>query len=131
MWELLWIDYIIHSGFIKCLDKIEIILCIIQYKLQHPQSSKMHLQYYLVLMLAQVDDNLLKGNTAVSMPLELLWDQVKLRIANYAWKTLSDIESAISEVLQPFWQHVKNVWSLLGNTWLTRGVIIFLQRRLE
>ncbi len=64
-------------------------------------------------------------------PIEPLWDQVKNRIANYAWKTLDDMEPAISEVLQPFWQNVKNVWSLLGNTWLTRGVIIFLQRRLE
>jgi len=64
-------------------------------------------------------------------PIEPLWDQVKRRIANYAWETLEDMESAIDEVLQPFWQDVKNVWSLLGNTWLTRGVIMFLQRRLE
>jgi len=64
-------------------------------------------------------------------PIEPLWDQVKRRIANYAWETLEDIESAIDEVLKPFWEDVKNVWSLLGNTWLTRGVIIFLQRRLE
>lgn len=64
-------------------------------------------------------------------PIEPLWDQVKLRIANHAWRTLDDIESAITEVLEPFWQKVKRVWSLLGNTWLTRGVILFLQRRIE
>lgn len=64
-------------------------------------------------------------------PIEPLWDQVKLRIANCAWQTLDEMESAISEVLKPFWQNVKRVWSLLGNTWLTRGVIIFLQQRLE
>jgi transposase len=64
-------------------------------------------------------------------PIEPLWDQVKLRIANHAWRTLDGIESAITEVLEPFWQNVKGVWSLLGNTWLTRGVILFLQRRME
>ena len=64
-------------------------------------------------------------------PIEPLWDQVKLRIANRVWETLDDMESAISEVLEPFWQHVRSVRSLLGNTWLTQGVIIFLQRRLE
>jgi len=64
-------------------------------------------------------------------PIEPLWDQVKLQIANHAWQTLDNIESAITEVLEPFWKHIKPVWSLLGNTWLTRGVIIFLQRRIE
>jgi len=64
-------------------------------------------------------------------PIEPLWDQVKLRIANDVWETLDAIESAISEVLEPFWKHKEKVWSLLGNTWLTRGVITFLQHRLE
>jgi len=64
-------------------------------------------------------------------PIEPLWDQVKLRVANEVWETLDTIESAISEVLEPFWKHTEKVWSLLGNTWLTRGVIIFLQNRLE
>lgn len=64
-------------------------------------------------------------------PIEPLWDQVKLRIANVAWDTLDDMEVAISEVLKPFWEDVKQVWSLLGNTWLTRGVIVFLQRRID
>lgn len=64
-------------------------------------------------------------------PIEPLWDQVKLRIANVAWDTLDDMEVAISEVLKPFWEDVKRVWSLLGNTWLTRGVIVFLQRRID
>ena len=64
-------------------------------------------------------------------PIEPLWDQLKLRIANDTWDTLDRIEAAITEVLEPLWQDVKRVWSLLGNTWLTRGVIIFLQRRME
>jgi transposase len=64
-------------------------------------------------------------------PIEPLWDQVKRRIANDIWETLDSIGYAIDEVLEPFWKDVKEVWSLLGNTWLTRGVIIFLQHRLE
>ena len=64
-------------------------------------------------------------------PIEPLWDQVKRRIANDIWETLDSIGYAIDEVLEPFWKHVTQVWSLLGNTWLTRGVIIFLQHRLE
>jgi len=64
-------------------------------------------------------------------PIEPLWDQVKRHVANDVWETLDGIESAINEVLEPFWKHVTKVWSLLGNTWLTRGVIIFLQHRLE
>ena len=64
-------------------------------------------------------------------PIEPLWDQVKLRVSNEIWETLDSMESAIDEVLEPFWKHSKKVWSLLGNTWLTRGVIIFLQNRLE
>jgi len=64
-------------------------------------------------------------------PIEPLWDRVKDRLANEVWESLDNMESAITEVLKPFWDDVKNVWSLLGNTWLTRGVIIFLQHRLE
>ena len=64
-------------------------------------------------------------------PIEPLWDQVKCGVANDTWDTLDKIEVAITEVLEPFWQDVKKVWSLLGNTWLTRGVIIFLQRRMN
>lgn len=64
-------------------------------------------------------------------PIEPLWDQVKRHVANDIWETLDGIESAINEVLRPFWEYVTRVWSLLGNTWLTRGVIIFLQHRLE
>jgi transposase len=64
-------------------------------------------------------------------PIEPLWDQVKLRVANDIWETLDSIGYAIDEVLEPFWKRVMRVWSLLGNTWLTRGVIIFLQHRLE
>lgn len=64
-------------------------------------------------------------------PIEPLWDQVKLGVANDVWETLDGIESVISKVLEPFWKYTETVWSLLGNTWLTRGVIIFLQHRLE
>jgi transposase len=64
-------------------------------------------------------------------PIEPLWDQVKRRVANDIWGTLDSMGYAIDEVLEPFWKHVTPVWSLLGNTWLTRGVIIFLQHRLE
>ena len=63
--------------------------------------------------------------------IEPLWDQVKRRIANETWEALDGIESAINEVLEPFWKHVTRLWSLLGNTLLTRGVIIFLQRRMS
>lgn len=64
-------------------------------------------------------------------PIEPLWDRVKDRLANEVWENLDSMESAITEILKPFWEDVKNVWSLLGNTWLTRSVIIFLQQRLE
>lgn len=64
-------------------------------------------------------------------PIEPLWDQVKRHAANDIWETLDGIESSINEALEPFWEQVTRVWSLLGNTWLTRGVIIFLQHRLE
>jgi transposase len=64
-------------------------------------------------------------------PIEPLWNVLKLEIANGLWDTLEDIETGISKALKPYWENVKQVWSLLGNTWLTRGVIIFLQRRIE
>jgi len=62
-------------------------------------------------------------------PIESLWDPVKRRIANDVWETLEKIEAAISEVLEPFWQHIEQVQSLLGDSWLTRGVSTFLDRR--
>jgi transposase len=61
-------------------------------------------------------------------PVESLWDPVKRKVANKAWQTLEEIEGAITEVLKPFWQSVKTVRSLLGDTWLTRGVAKFLER---
>ena len=64
-------------------------------------------------------------------PIEPLWNIVNQEIANDLWKTLAGIEVGISRALKPYWENVKQVWSLLGNTWLTRGVIIFLQRRIE
>jgi len=63
-------------------------------------------------------------------PIEPLWNQVKQEIANGVWNTLDEIEAGISRALKPYWEDVKQVWSLLGNTWLTRGVIVFLQRRI-
>ena len=62
-------------------------------------------------------------------PIESLWDPVKRRIANDVWETLEQIEAAISEVLEPFWQHIEQVQSFLGDSWLTRGVSTFLDRR--
>jgi transposase len=64
-------------------------------------------------------------------PIEPLWNVLKGEIANGLWETLEDIETGISKALKPYWENVKQVWSLLGNTWLTRGVIVFLQRRIE
>jgi transposase len=60
-------------------------------------------------------------------PMESLWDPVKRKVANKAWQTLEEIEGAITEVLKPFWQSVQTVRSLLGDTWLTRGVAKFLK----
>ena len=62
-------------------------------------------------------------------PIESLWDPVKRRIANDVWETLEHLEAAISEVLEPFWQQAAHVQSLLGDSWLTRGVATFLDRR--
>lgn len=64
-------------------------------------------------------------------PIEPLWDQVKREVGNTTWGTLDEMETCIDKVLKPFWEDVKQVWSLLGNTWLTRGVIEFLQRRID
>jgi len=64
-------------------------------------------------------------------PIEPLWNVVKQDIGNELWRRLEDIETGISKALKPYWENVKQVWSLLGNTWLTRGVIVFLQRRID
>ena len=64
-------------------------------------------------------------------PIEPLWNVVKREISNKLWKTLEDMERCITKALKPYWKDVKQVWSLLGNTWLTRGVIVFLQRRID
>ena len=61
-------------------------------------------------------------------PIEPLWDQVKDRVANEVWATLEQIEAAITEVLAPYWQELERVRSLLGDTWLTRGVAAYLER---
>ena len=62
-------------------------------------------------------------------PMEGLWDRVKARLANEVWNTLEKAEAAITEVLQPFWEHRKLVRALLGNGWLTQGVTRFLEKR--
>ena len=62
-------------------------------------------------------------------PVEPLWDPVKRRIANDAWETLAKLEEARTEVLQPFWEQAALVKSLLGKSWLTRGVSDFLSHR--
>jgi len=64
-------------------------------------------------------------------PIEPLWNVVKQEIGNILWSTLDDMETGIDKALKPFWVDVKRVWSLLGNTWLTRGIIIFLQKRID
>ena len=64
-------------------------------------------------------------------PIEPLWNQVKQEIGNIVWSTLEDMETGIDKALKPFWIDVKRVWSLIGNTWLTRGIIIFLQKRID
>ena len=62
-------------------------------------------------------------------PMESRWDQVKRRIAKETWETLETMEAAISEVLEPLWTQVAAVRSLLGDTWLTRSIATFLERR--
>ncbi len=62
-------------------------------------------------------------------PMEPLWDQIKARVANETWATLEAIEAAITEVLAPLWERVERVRSLLGDTWLTRGVAAFVAGR--
>ena len=64
-------------------------------------------------------------------PIEPVWNQVKQEIGNIVWSTLDHMETGIDKVLKPFWIDVKRVWSLLGNTWLTRGVITFLRNRID
>ena len=62
-------------------------------------------------------------------PIEKLWVKVKRGVANEVWETLDAIEDAIIEVLEPLWQSVERVRSLLGDNWLTRGVATFLMQR--
>ena len=68
-------------------------------------------------------------------PIEPLWNAVKQEIVNIVWSTLEDMETGIDKALKPYWKpywtDVKRVWSLLGNTWLTRAVIVFLQKRID
>ena len=61
--------------------------------------------------------------------IENLWDSVKRRVSNVAWETLDAIEAAITEVLSEFWESPQRVWQLLGDSWLTRAVPLFLHQR--
>ena len=61
--------------------------------------------------------------------MEKVWDAVKGHVSNAVWETLDAMESAITEVLKPFWEFPERVGSLLGDSWLTRGVSIFLELR--
>jgi len=64
-------------------------------------------------------------------PIEPLWNQVKQELGNIVWSTLENMETGIDKALKPYWTDVKRVWSLVGNTWLTRAVIVFLQKRID
>ena len=62
-------------------------------------------------------------------PMEKLWDIVKGHIGNKVFETLTSIESAITDVLKPFWEKEEGVFGLLGDNWLTRGVFTFMNQR--
>jgi len=62
-------------------------------------------------------------------PIEHLWNQVKLFIANQEWETVEKLRDAITEFLKPFWEDKERVMSLLGDTWLTQGVKEFIEDR--
>lgn len=62
-------------------------------------------------------------------PIEKLWDGVKRAVSNAIWETLVAIEEKIAEELRPFWESAERVWQLLGDNWLTRGVVTFLKQR--
>lgn len=51
-------------------------------------------------------------------PVEKLFDQLKDEIGNRIFTTLDDIEKAIVQLLQTFWEAPSNVCSLIGNGWL-------------
>jgi transposase len=63
--------------------------------------------------------------------MEHLWDCVKRHVSNAVWETLTAIEGAITEVLKPFWESAARVWQLLGDSWLTRSVKLFLEQSKE
>jgi len=51
-------------------------------------------------------------------PIEKLWDIVKDRICTKCWKTLTELEEAITAVLQEWWQRAKGFSSLFRNSYL-------------
>jgi len=61
--------------------------------------------------------------------MEQVWDSIKRHVSNQVWSMLDALESAITEVLREYWEHVTSVWSLLGDRWLTRAVSMFMDFR--
>lgn len=51
-------------------------------------------------------------------PAEKLFDQLKDALGNQLFATLEEIEAAILESLEEFWQHASKVNSLIGAGWL-------------
>lgn len=51
-------------------------------------------------------------------PIERLWDVVKDRICNGAWKTLGKLEDAITDVLKEYWTTPSLVKGLVGKGYL-------------
>lgn len=51
-------------------------------------------------------------------PVEKLWDIVKDGICNRIYKTLEELEAAITDVLKRYWRDAAKVFSLVGRGWL-------------
>ena len=51
-------------------------------------------------------------------PAEKLWDVLRDAICNQVFATIADLQRALSERLQAYWQSVTGVLSLLGSGWL-------------
>lgn len=51
-------------------------------------------------------------------PAEKLWDIVKDGICNRDWTDLNELEEAITERIQPYWENAKKVASLIGEGYL-------------
>jgi len=53
-------------------------------------------------------------------PVEKLWDIVRDGICNRIFATLAELQSALTAVLQRYWQDAHAVFSLIGKGWLLR-----------